>query len=330
MIKFDKTLVSKMLVFEEDLDMQTQTKEFCEQHGLVAVKNNSYSAMKVLYSHIDLGGVLVCEKSHDSSEGIHNGFDLAVKIRQIRPELPIFMRRETAEDLSDQSEEVQSAIVGVYTASSMHKLAELIEQYLADTEYPISLIRRIEEVTMTSLKATFKNSTIKMALPYLVNDKLTYGDIVSLIPVKAPWFNGYMMFQSEEEPVVNFISAAKTSIDADNPGFRDAMGLLSEISNMSWGGLKARLMSLYPDDYEDRHIIAVPITVSQYKEYISFGTDRSQLCFEYTIYDNEHNVPPIKLYQKMIFNIKWSPQEYREADDTCVEELVETGELEMF
>ena len=330
MIKFDKTLVSKMLVFEEDLGMQPQIKEFCEQHGLIAVKNNSYSAMKVLYSHIDLGGVLICEKSHDSSEGIHNGFDLAVKIRKIRPELPIFMRRETAEDLSDQSEEVQSAIVGVYTASSMHKLAELIEQYLADTEYPISLIRRIEEVTMTSLKATFKNSTIKMALPYLVNDKLTYGDIVSLIPIKAPWFNGYMMFQSEEEPVVDFIRAAKTSIEADDPGFRDVMGLLSEISNMSWGGLKARLMSLYPVDYEDRHIIAVPITVSQYKEYISFGTDRSQLCFEYTIYDNEHNVPPMKLYQKMIFNIKWSPQEYREADDTCVEELVETGELEMF
>lgn len=330
MIKFDKNLVSKLLVFEDDKDTQTAIKEFCENNGLIPLRQQSYSAMKVLYSNIDLGGLLLSEAAHDSSEGIHNGFDLAVRIHRIRPELPIFMRREDREDKDDLTEEQQAAIAGVYTLENMDKLLGMIDQFLADTEYPISLIRRIEEVTTSSLETTFKNCTVKLALPYLVKDKLTYGDIVSLLPVQAPWFNGYMMFQSEEEPMIHMIEGDKTSVDSKDVDFRDVMGLLSEISNMAWGGLKTRLLSLHPPDFEERNLIAVPITVNQYKEYISFGTDRSQLCFEYTIYDNDHNIEPVKLFQKFIFNIKWTPEEYRAADENTVEELVESGELELF
>ena len=124
----------------------------------------------------------------------------------------------------------------------MGKLSDLIDQYLADTEYPISLIRRIEEVSQSALESTFKNTTVKMGRPYLAKDKLAYGDIVSLLPVQAPWFNGYMMFQSEEEPMLGLIEAGKTAIDSGSPDFRDVMGILSEISNMAWGSLKTRLL----------------------------------------------------------------------------------------
>ncbi|MCG8313181.1 MAG: chemotaxis protein CheX [Pseudomonadales bacterium] len=329
MIKFDNTLVSKLLVFEDDKEIQLSIKEVLERNGLVAVRQQSYSAMKVLYSNIDLGGVLLGETSHDSAEGIHDGFELAVRIHKIRPELPIFLRREQ-DTVDDLTEEQQAAIAGVYTLDNPDKLLEIIERFVADTEYPISLIRRIEEVTLSSLESTFKNTTVKMALPYLVKDKLSYGDITSLLPVQAPWFNGYMMFQSEEEPMLGLIDADKTSMESQNADFRVVMGLLSEISNMAWGGLKTRLLSLHPPNYEERHTIAVPITVNQYKEYISFGTDRTQLCFEYTLYDNDHKLDPVKLYQKFIFNIKWNPEEYREADENTVEELVESGELELF
>lgn len=330
MIKFDKNVVSKVLVFEDDKDIQASIKEFCDDNGLIPLRQQSYSAMKVLYSNIDLGGVLLCETSHDSAEGIHDGFELATRIHKIRPELPIFMRREERDSKDDLTDEQQAAIAGVYSIQNMNKLLELADQYLADTEYPISLIRRIEEVTTSSLESTFKNCTIKLALPYLVKDKLTYGDIVSLLPVQAPWFNGYMMLQVEEEPMIKMIESEKTSIDSERVDFRDVMGMLSEVSNMAWGGLKTRLLNLHPPGYEERNLIAVPITVNQYKEYISFGTDRSQLCFEYTIYDNEHNVEPVKLFQKFIFNIKWQPDEYRAADENTVEELVESGALELF
>ena len=231
MIKFDKSLVSKLLVFEDDKDVQVSIKEVLDSNGLVAVRQHSYSAMKVLYSNIDLGGVLIGEASHDSAEGIHDGFELAVRIHKIRPELPIFLRREQ-DTVDDLTEEQQAAIAGVYTLDNPDKLLEIIERFVADTEYPISLIRRIEEVTLSSLESTFKNTTVKMALPYLVKDKLSYGDITSLLPVQAPWFNGYMMFQSEEEPMLGLIDADKTSMESQNADFRVVMGLLSEISNI--------------------------------------------------------------------------------------------------
>lgn len=330
MISFDKRLVSKVLIFEEDHSVQGQIKEFCEKNGLIGVKQSSYSAMKVLYTNIDLGAVLISEKSHDSAEGIHNGFELAERVHKIRPELPVFIRREEREDVEDLPPEQQACIAGVYTINNLSKLAELADQYLADSEYPISLIRRIEEVTESSLQATFKDVAIKMGLPYLVKDKLTYGDVMSLLPVQSPWFNGYMMVQTEEAPMISMIEAGRTAIEPHDVDFRDVMGIMSEISNMAWGGLRTRLLALHPPGYEEKASVSVPITVNQYKEYISFGTDRSQLCFEYTLYDLKHELEPVKLYQKFIFNIRWTPEEYQQADESTVEELVESGELEMF
>ena len=51
MIKFEKSLVSKVLVFEEDQDIQAIIKNYCDDNGLIAVKQNSYSAIKVLHSN---------------------------------------------------------------------------------------------------------------------------------------------------------------------------------------------------------------------------------------------------------------------------------------
>lgn len=36
------------------------------------------------------------------------------------------------------------------------------------------------------------------------------------------------------------------------------------------------------------------------------------------------------LYQKFIFNIRWSPEDYLQADENKVEDLVESGCLELF
>lgn len=330
MLNSDKTLVSKVLVFEENPGFQEKIKHFCDENGLVPIRQCNYSAMNVLYSSIDLGAVLLSELSHDSSKGLHNGLDLAVHIHNTRPELPIFLRRNTKEDLNDLTEEQQSAIAGAYTINNLERLTELTAQYLADSEYPISLIKHIEEVTRTALESTIKDITIKTGRPYLVKDKLVYGDILSLLPIQAPWFNGYMMFQTEEVPMVDLIANGKTAIETGHVDFRNVMDLLSEISNMSWGGLKIRLLALHSPEHEEQQTITVPITVNQCREFISFGTDRSQLCIEYMLIDNNSELIPVKLYQKFIFNIKWTPEEYRRADESTLGELVESGVLVLF
>ncbi len=330
MIGFEKRLVSKVLIFEENPSAQIALKEFCATSGLVGVKQTSDSSMKMLYTNSDLGAILLSEKSHDSAEGLTNGFELAQRIKRVRKELPIFMRLEDGTVFGDIPEEQQKCITGTYTLEDMSKLTALVDQYLADTEYPISLIRRIEEVTTSALASLFHDIEVTMDLPYLVKDKLVWGDILSLLPVESPWFVGYMMVQSEEVPMISLIEDGRTSIPPENIDFRDVMGMLSEISNQAWGGLRTRLISLFPPDHERTVKIFVPITVNQYKEYISFGTDRSQLCFKYTLKDKLGKLMPVTLYQKFVFNIRWNPEEYQEADENTVEELVESGCLEMF
>jgi hypothetical protein len=330
MIGFDKQLVSRVLIFEDEATAQAKLKSLCAENGLIGLKQVQHSVMSMLESTIDLGAVLISESCADAQAGIVDGFAMARHIHKLRRELPIFIRREGRCDLDDLSAEDQQGIAGAYDIDRPETFKLLVDQYLADTEYPISLIRRIEEITHSSLKALFRDIEVSNELPYLVKDKLTYGDILSLLPVEAPWFSGYMMVQSEEQPMVELIKDGRTAIDGANVDFRDVMGMLSEITNLAWGGLRTRLLALHPATGGEETRISVPITVNQYKEYISFGTDRSQLCFKYTLSDIHGRLAPVTLYQKFIFNIRWSPEEYRHADENSVEELVESGFLELF
>ena len=330
MIGFEKRLVSKVLIFEDDPRAQGTLKAFCSEHGLIGVKQSDHSSMKRLETNIDLGAVLISEHSCDRAEGIENGFQLAQRIHAIRRELPIFIRRDQRTDLEDIPLAQRSGIAGAYRIDQPDGLKNLLDQYLANTEYPISLIRRIEEVTHGALNALFRDVEVSNELPYLVKDKLTYGDILSLLPVEAPWFNGYMMVQSEELPMVGLIKDGRTAIGTEHVDFRDVMGVLSEVTNLAWGGLRTRLLALHPPVSDDQTRISVPITVNQCREYISFGTDRPQLCFKYSLRDLHGRLEPVTLYQKFIFNIRWSPEDYLEADANSVEELMESGSLELF
>jgi hypothetical protein len=330
MIGFEKRLVSKVLIFEHDTCAQAKLKELCSHNRLIGLKQTSSSTMAMLEANIDLGAVLLSEHSSDAAAGIESGYELARRIHEIRRELPIFMRREGRADLDDLEPIQKIGIAGAYDIDRPETFGLLLDQFLADTEYPISLIRRMEDVTHSSLTHLFKDVEVTNDLPYLVKDKLTYGDILSLLPVESPWFSGYMMVQSDEQPMIDMLKAGRTTIAPDGVDFRDVMGILSEITNLAWGGLRTRLLALHPPATDDSTRISVPITVNQYKEYISFGTDRSQLCFKYTLRDRHNQLAPVTLYQKFIFNIRWAPEEYQAADENKVEDLVESGCLELF
>ena len=54
----------------------------------------------------------------------------------------------------------------------------------------------------------------------------------------------------------------------------------------------------------------MPLIVNHKHKYISFGTDNPQLCFLYTLTD-ETSGRSVKLYQRFIFNLNWSPEDFR-------------------
>lgn len=330
MITFEKRLVSRVLVIDDDSDAQQQIKTFCTKHNLVGVKQTGGSIEELLHANIDLGAVLLSENSRDDSKQLSTGIELAKSIHTLRKELPIFIRCADPARIDQLPAEDRTVLAGAYSLDQMELLDNLVGQFLFDTEYPVSLVQRIEDVTQVAFHNTFKDIDVDVGLPYLVKDKLTYGDVLSLIPVESPWFGGYMMLQTEEEPMIAMLQDGRTSITPDNIDFRDVMGILSELSNQAWGGLKTKLLALPapPDDTGIR--IFVPITVNQYKEFISFGTDRAQLCFKYVLSDKQGRLAPVNVYQKFIFNIKWLPEEFEQADANAVEDLMESGALELF
>ena len=85
-------LVSKVLVLDGNDACRDQIKDFCDQVNLVGLKAQAENVMAVLKSNVDLGGIFVSEVFDGQADG---GLVLGRKIHEVRPELPIFLRRLT-------------------------------------------------------------------------------------------------------------------------------------------------------------------------------------------------------------------------------------------
>ena len=94
----DRTLISKVLVLDSDIECYDRIKKFCDANNLVGLKAQADNVMAVLKSNVDLGGILLSETFAGSAMG---GIALAREIHEARPELPIFLRREKAAILYD-------------------------------------------------------------------------------------------------------------------------------------------------------------------------------------------------------------------------------------
>lgn len=44
----------------------------------------------------------------------------------------------------------------------------------------------------------------------------------------------------------------------------------------------------------------------------------------------DQSEPPVNIYQRFVFNLNWNPDGFQELAASTTEELVESGELEMF
>ncbi|MDE2078717.1 MAG: chemotaxis protein CheX, partial [Burkholderiales bacterium] len=140
------------------------------------------------------------------------------------------------------------------------------------------------------------------------------------------WCRGYMMLQTEEGPLVQFVENEKTHISTAEVNFRDINHVLGEVTNLVWGSFKNRYISY--DPIEGR-ASQVPIMVNHLHRYISFGSEDPQLCFRYTLVDRTGQMPPMVLYQRFVFNLSWNPDKFKE-NEALVEDLFDSGELELF
>jgi hypothetical protein len=321
----NSTVVSQALVLEQDAGALQALKQFCSENSLVGLKANASNLLEVLGSNIHLGGVFM------SDEPSHNGksaFELAAEIHKLRTELPIFLRRSSATSLDDLPPAVQTLFAGAYQLTNMEKLKQMVDSYIFSVDFPNDLVRGIQELTLEVLRGAFRGLDASCDLPYVVKDKLIYGELFSLIPLQSNWCGGYMMLQTNEEEILTVIRARRTQLGPKEPNFRDVNSLLSELANMTWGAFKAKFLT---DDSMDgmESRMHVPIIINHRQNFISFGANYPQLCFMYTLTDRQNELKPITLYQKLIFSLRWRPELFAENQQK-IDDFVNRGELELF
>lgn len=318
-------LVSKVLVLDSDLACLDKIKIFCDNVNLIGVKTPIENVMSVLRSNVDLGCIFISESFNGKPNG---GLTLGRDIQLIRPELPIFLRREVSGNLDDLSAVDQKTFSAAYTVDGIDSLRSVIDGYIFSLSYPNALVRGITEITKTALESQFKGLSTEVATPYIVKDRLIFGEVYTLIPIEGSWCRGYMMLQAEEAGLMRLIKSNRTHMQPDDAeDFRNVNGVLGEITNLIWGAFKNRY---FTTDSKPSYMSQVPIVINHLHKYISFGSQDPQLCFRYTLTDQvDADSKPIEIHQRFIFNLSWSPEDFAE-NTVSADDLVSSGELEMF
>jgi hypothetical protein len=314
-------IVSKVLVLENDPEALQIIKRFCEESGLVGLTADKRHLNKVLGAAIDLGAILFAEDFAGTTE---ESTQLARTIHALRPELPIILRRETEATLSDLGPDVQGIFSAAYISSDMAGLRKVTDEFLFNMSYPNAFLRGISEITQSVLKSQLKAQDLLVDTPYVVRDRLMFGEIYSLIPLESVWCRGYMVLQTEEAPLLATLGSYG---DAENEaGFRQANSLLGEVTNLIWGSFKNRFIGDAAS--VSGSTIQVPIVVNQKRGHMSFGTENPELCFRYR-FKVDRFEDPVVVYQRLAFNLHWAPEGFKEIEQE-VGDLVDSGELEMF
>jgi len=312
--------VSKVLVLHEGRKHAAAIKAFCAANDLVPHKVRSDALLPFLAANIDLGGILLADDYGGSPSA---AWRTARAIRTLRPELPIFLRRGPDFRVDDVPADLRHAFCAIYAADDMGVLRQAVSDYIFSLVYPNALVRGISEISEAILAERFSDWHVRWDTPFVVHDRVIFGEVLSLIQLESAWCRGYMMLQAEEAAL---LSLPVEGASNDGSDFRGGNSLLSELTNLIWGSFKNRFIGTAVAS--PAHQVQVPLIVNLDHRYMSFGTRDPQLCFRYTLTraDGERRVT---LLQRFVFNINWLPEQFRELTQAEIG-TADAGALELF
>jgi len=318
-------VTSKILLCNSDSEGVQILEGFCDEHNLLAFSvTEPYTLPMVLESNIGLGAILLSEDFGGSEEWVK----AAEEIKRKRPELPIFFCLSRTNP-SDELPDIVNTFTGMFELESLNELVELVNKHLITTWYPEPFVRRIQEITTSTLSKQFSFTDVDCDLTYVAMDQLTHDKLLSVIPIDSDWCRGFMMLQVDKVPVNQAVLGGRTFMrETDSSdGFRAASQILGEITNQSWGALKNEF---FPTKSSISAGSQVPIIMNFDLDHISYGTSAPpQLCFDYSIIHRDGMLPDFSFYQKFIFNLTWAPELYDE-ELRAANEVQGTGEIELF
>lgn len=318
-------VISKILVLDEELASLAAIKQLCAGSHLQAIKpniDNFAGVLDLLDSNMDLlGGVLI----YENYSGPGRGLSILQFIHSLRPELPLFLRRDTAAPPLTSTD--TQALCVAFDLSNLEPFRSALEATIFSRNYPEHLVRGITEMSLSALQSLFKNCTVSADAGHLVNDNNIYGEIFSMMAIDSDWCRGHMMLQTDAEQMLKLMCNSAAA-DAEPPIYRDLHSMLAEASNLIWGAFKNRYVGDH-DQVKNLRQIQVPILINHQRNFISFGTDAPQLCIKYSLTpDDDPSATSTPLFQRFAFNLTWSPNLLDEH--AAFEALIQTGELEVF
>ena len=324
MFMADSTFLgAKVLLLEHDAVQYPRLLEFCESLGLVTVPCAAADAMDALSQHKDLAGALLAEDL--PCDGPADSLPLAIKLHRQRPELPIFLRRTSARPLN--ADEARAA-THPWATDDLEALRAHIDRSLFGLRYPTVLVHGILDLSLEALRSMFPNAQVEAEPPYVVHDRIIYGQVSTLIALESTWCRGYMMLQTEEGALRQGMAQGMgyEGVGGDL-GFRELNNLLGETTNLIWGAFKNRYIP--PQAFANQQT-QVPIVINHEQKYISFGSQDPQLCIRYQLSDPRRpRQRPLVIVQRFIFNLLFEAEAFTEFAQPA-SAAAATGELELF
>ncbi|MBK1688252.1 hypothetical protein CKO37_12125 [Rubrivivax gelatinosus] len=314
------TLAAKVLLLEHDPRHYQTLWDFAQSLGLVVLPRSATDALPTLSQHKDLGGVMLAEDLPCESGG---ALDLAVAIHRLRPELPIFLRRTGDTPLAEAQARAAS-----HPWTELDTLREAVECSLFSLRYPTELVNGVVELTAGAIRSMFPHAQVDNEPPYVVHDRIIFGQVSTLIALESTWCRGYMMLQTEESALrQGMLQGFGYEGVGGDLNFRELNHLLGETTNLIWGAFKNRYIP--PEAFANEQT-QVPIVINHEQKYISFGSQDPQLCVRYKLSDPRRpGLPPLIIVQRLIFNLLWSPERFTEYASPG-DKPGGTGELELF
>lgn len=294
----------KVLVYDSHPELASILNTAFNECSVQIISDSKKDIFELLDEHSDLGAILISEDP--PYFGRDNLFLILKKIRETRPELPIYLR------LSDKkcpplSKKTKELCTDYFNLDELDQLATSVKEKFFQLFYPQPLVNTLRHVSSEALSQLFKNGSIYTDEAYLVNDQIACAEMFSLIPLDASWCRGYMMLEANQEEIRTLLESMIPDRSKEEFNFQTCNALLSEITNIIWGAVRGHEHT----EEQPSSQIQIPIVANRDGDRVTFGVSQPCLCFLHSIEITlDGIVRSISLYQKFIFNLTWHPENF--------------------
>ncbi len=314
---------ARVLVLDHRDRERERLKGVLEKHQLQGIVADSDEQLfDLLSSNIELSAVFLSQDDRTKGSA---AFSTLRNLHYQRAELPIFFRVSDDHATPGLNSEVTDLCAFTYTHNELSRLDAAIPRFIFSTFYPLTLIREFQSITMEAFSGLIGKVQVQPETPYLIRDRIIYGQICSLIRLSSDWCNGYMMLQAPETELLQTVTSGRTPLLNSQISFRSGHDVLGELTNLIWGQLKATILDAH--DQGRRGLVAeLPLIINENRKYLTFGATEPALCLSYKIIEQETQELLLEVHQKFLFTMTWRPEVYLE-NPAAIEHLLARGDV---